>query len=209
VATLRIRNWERFQQYKDRCPPWIKLHREILQSEDWVMWDDASRVLAIACMLLASRTDDGTVPLNLEYIKRAAYLNAAPDLRPLIACGFLVLEGDASKLYETLAVCTTETETETETETDTRTKCTRVLVKPTLDEVRTYCQERHNAVDAEAWMAFYESNGWKVGRNSMKNWQAAVRTWERNKVGAAKAPAKKLDPGSAEYWANQPPLEDK
>lgn len=65
-----------------------------------------------------------------------------------------------------------------------------VFTPPTLEEVAAYCLERNNQVDPEAWMAHYESNGWKVGRNPMKNWQAAVRTWEKNplgKPGAAKA----------------------
>lgn len=52
--------------------------------------------------------------------------------------------------------------------------------KPTVDEVRKYCQERQNNVDPERFVDYYESNGWKVGRNSMKSWQAAVRTWERS-----------------------------
>lgn len=57
------------------------------------------------------------------------------------------------------------------------------FVKPTLEEVRAYCRERNNNVDPESFIAYYESNGWKVGRNSMKNWKAAVRTWERNGYG--------------------------
>lgn len=52
--------------------------------------------------------------------------------------------------------------------------------KPTVDEVRAYCQERHNNVDPERFVDYYESNGWKVGRNAMRSWQAAVRTWERS-----------------------------
>ena len=50
---------------------------------------------------------------------------------------------------------------------------------PTLDEVRAYVGERGNKIDPEAFMAFYESNGWKVGKVGMKNWKAAVITWER------------------------------
>lgn len=57
--------------------------------------------------------------------------------------------------------------------------------KPTVEDVRAYCLERKNSVDPEAWMAHYEANGWKIGRNPMKDWRAAVRTWERNQ--AAKA----------------------
>jgi hypothetical protein len=54
--------------------------------------------------------------------------------------------------------------------------------KPTLEEVKEYCLERNNSVDAELFINYYESNGWKVGKNSMKDWKACVRTWERNKV---------------------------
>lgn len=52
--------------------------------------------------------------------------------------------------------------------------------KPTLEEVKSYCQERDNKVDAEKWFDFYSSNGWKVGKNPMKDWKAAVRTWEKS-----------------------------
>lgn len=54
-----------------------------------------------------------------------------------------------------------------------------VMKKPSLEEVRAYCFERNNTVSPEAFIAFYESNGWKVGKNPMKDWRAAVRTWEQ------------------------------
>lgn len=54
-----------------------------------------------------------------------------------------------------------------------------------------YCEERHNDVDPEAFIAFYESNGWKVGKNSMKDWRAAVRTWEKREDRKPSAPARK------------------
>lgn len=53
---------------------------------------------------------------------------------------------------------------------------------PTLEEVATYCRDRGNQVDAQAWLDHYQANGWRVGRNPMRDWQAAVRTWERNGV---------------------------
>ena len=52
--------------------------------------------------------------------------------------------------------------------------------KPTLDEVQQYCSERKNNISAEKFIDYYESNGWKVGRNSMKDWKATVRNWEKN-----------------------------
>ncbi|WP_407397747.1 hypothetical protein [Treponema sp.] len=51
---------------------------------------------------------------------------------------------------------------------------------PSLDEVKAYCVERKNSVDAEHFIDYYSSNGWKVGKNSMKDWKAAVRNWEKN-----------------------------
>ena len=58
---------------------------------------------------------------------------------------------------------------------------TRGFVKPTVEEVRAYCEERHNNVDAETFVDFYESKGWLVGKNKMKDWKAAVRTWEKSR----------------------------
>ena len=52
--------------------------------------------------------------------------------------------------------------------------------KPTISDVEQYCIERNNNVDPQHFVDYYESNGWKVGKNSMKDWKAAVRTWERN-----------------------------
>jgi hypothetical protein len=51
---------------------------------------------------------------------------------------------------------------------------------PTVEDVAAYCRERGNGVDAEQFVAFYASNGWKVGKNGMKSWQGAVITWEKN-----------------------------
>ena len=52
--------------------------------------------------------------------------------------------------------------------------------KPTLSQITQYCLERDNNVNAEQFYDYYESNGWKVGKNAMKDWKACVRTWERN-----------------------------
>lgn len=56
----------------------------------------------------------------------------------------------------------------------------KTFTKPTIDEIQDYCIERNNNVNAEQFFDYYESNGWKVGKNSMKDWKAAVRTWERS-----------------------------
>lgn len=100
----QIKNWAEYQHYKNRNPSWIKLHSSLLSSEDWVVLDDASRVLAIACMLIAAKTNNEieTSEAGLRYIKRVAYLNSDPNFNPLIKCGFLVpckqMLADASAL---------------------------------------------------------------------------------------------------------------
>lgn len=116
VKYYKIPKWREFQHYKDRSPPWIKLHFDLLTSETWLHLDDASRVLAIACMLIASR-DDGRIPSKPTYMQRVAYLSAPADFAPLLECGFLVEyyhnasenEESASKTEEsastTLASC--------------------------------------------------------------------------------------------------------
>ena len=52
------------------------------------------------------------------------------------------------------------------------------FVPPTVEEVAAYCKERNNGIDAEHFVDFYSSKGWKVGNSKMTNWKAAVRTWE-------------------------------
>lgn len=53
------------------------------------------------------------------------------------------------------------------------------FTRPSVEEVRAYCEERGNGVSAEAFVDFYGSKGWKVGNSPMKDWRAAVRTWEK------------------------------
>ena len=57
----------------------------------------------------------------------------------------------------------------------------RAFKPPLVDDVKRYCLERGNSVDAEVFVDFYESKGWMVGKNKMKDWKAAVRTWEKNR----------------------------
>ena len=96
----------------------------------------------------------------------------------------------------------TETYTYTETDTDTdvsvgyeypidtlsdddenkkpKKRETKSFKKPTLEEIKAYCEERKNKIDAAYFYDHYESNGWKVGKTGMKDWKATVRNWERN-----------------------------
>ena len=63
--------------------------------------------------------------------------------------------------------------------------------KPTLDEVKNYCILRNNNIDAEAFIDFYESKNFYIGKNKMKDWKACIRTWERREI--KKTTMSKLD----------------
>jgi len=57
---------------------------------------------------------------------------------------------------------------------------TKRFIKPNIQEIKDYCFERKNNVDVNKFFNYYEANGWKVGKNAMKDWKACVRTWEGN-----------------------------
>ena len=63
--------------------------------------------------------------------------------------------------------------------TDSNTKGS--FVKPTIIDIKEYCKERKNNVDAETFFDFYESKDWLIGKNKMKDWKACVRTWEKSR----------------------------
>lgn len=74
-----------------------------------------------------------------------------------------------------------------------RTPARKRFTPPTLAEVTAYCRERQNAVDPQRFIDYYTANGWKVGKNSMKDWKAAVRTWEGKQRDSATAQRSSLN----------------
>lgn len=77
------------------------------------------------------------------------------------------------------------------------------MKKPSLDEVGEYCDQRRNGINAAHFLDYYDACGWMVGRKPMKDWRAAVRTWEnRRKQDQAKAKPKVLDQLKDRSWAS-------
>ena len=64
---------------------------------------------------------------------------------------------------------------------------------PNIQDVRAYCKERGNKVDPENFWDFYQSKNWMIGKNKMKDWKAAVRTWERSEAKGGRMSAKWQD----------------
>ena len=71
---------------------------------------------------------------------------------------------------------------------------------PAVEEVRAYCLERKNSVDAERFVNYYASNGWIVGKTKMKDWKAAVRTWERRDANGGYRSARENQPADKRTW---------
>lgn len=79
------------------------------------------------------------------------------------------------------------------------------FIPPTVDEVTAYCQERENYVDPEKFIDFYASKGWMVGSNKMKDWKAAVRTWEKKDKERGFVPKKNVNSGvdTSKIWTDE------
>ena len=86
---LKVKNWDKFQHYKHRSPPWIKLHQSLLSDYDFQCLRDASKAHLILLWLWASN-HDGAVPNDPLYLKRCLGLRSAPDLKGFIKQGFLI-----------------------------------------------------------------------------------------------------------------------
>lgn len=99
MAHYRILGWDQYQHYKDRDPPWIKLHRDMLTSNTWVSLDNDGRALAVACMLVAAGTEN-KIPADPAYMQRRAYFDAVPDFAPLVVVGFIELVGEINNLAQ-------------------------------------------------------------------------------------------------------------
>jgi uncharacterized phage protein (TIGR02220 family) len=96
VDYLRVKNWSEFQHYKDRNPPWIKLHRTLLDDYEFSCLQDASKAHLILIWLFASQRD-GLIPNQPKFLKMKLGLDKEPNLKWFIDHGLLVVEQDASK----------------------------------------------------------------------------------------------------------------
>lgn len=100
-----------------------------------------------------------------------------------------------NQMISNAPVIQSESESESESESARARKRASPFTPPTPDEVSAYCRERGNAVDADRFCDFYASKGWMIGNQRMKDWRAAVRTWEKR--GETQA-AQRAAPGGKE-----------
>jgi hypothetical protein len=92
---LKVKNWAEFQHYRDRNPPWIKLHRTLLDDYEFSRLQDASKAHLMLIWLFASQKN-GLVPDDPSFLKRKLGLEKEPNLKLFIDHGLLIPEQDAS-----------------------------------------------------------------------------------------------------------------
>jgi hypothetical protein len=195
MSKLKVKSWSDFQHYKDRSPPWIKLHKSLLDNFEYQRLPLASKALAPMFWLLASESEDGTIEYDVD--KLAFRLRVSTDdicdaINPLIDSGFLVC--DTKLLAECSQGACLETETETETDIHVGNDVANVPHQeiialyhkhlPMLTAVRTWTDKRAKALKArwredsarqnlEFWeklFKYIEKSDFLCGRSS--SWQA-------------------------------------
>lgn len=196
---LRVRNWDKFQHYKDRNPPWIKLQRSLLHDYQYQCLQDASKAHLVGLWLLASQTDN-KIPNDPEWVARQIGATEKVDLKLLIDNRYIECYQDASK---PIAKRSPEAEAEAEEEKDIRQSESKIPACPhdqiiglfhqtckTLPSVlsarwpgskseknlRARWKEHEAHQSLEFWQQFFEvvnSNPFWLGDND-RQWQATL-----------------------------------
>ena len=183
---------------------WIKLHRQIT---DWEWYDDHNTFRLFIHLLLKANHKErsyrgttievGCIMTGRELLSKETGLSVQQIrtcLERLKLTNEITIKSDKQGTiiqvvkYKDYQVSTNELTTNqptsnqqvTTNKNDNKEKNDNNTFKPpTADDVRSYCIERNNFVNAETFIDFYESKGWMVGKNKMKDWKACVRTWEK------------------------------
>jgi len=186
IMLLKPKNWSVFQHYKDRCPPWIKLHRDLLNDRSFMRLPIASKALAPMLWLLASESKDGVFDGSLDELVFRLHISEKDyqqGIKPLIDNGFFVVASGLLEEYYQDAIPETERETETETKKDKNKRGSRLALdfsfpkeweqfcqqtRPELSPVKTFDQFK------DYWIAQAGQKGVKL------DWFATWRNWVRS-----------------------------
>jgi hypothetical protein len=137
IMLLQPKNWAVFQHYKDRCPPWIKLHRDLLNDRSYMRLPIASKALAPMLWLLASESKDGVFDGSLDELVFRLHITPKEyqdGVKPLIDNDFFILVSGVLAERKQVAIPEGEGEGEGETETETKKKATSVACPPDVSQ---------------------------------------------------------------------------
>ena len=183
---LQPKNWAVFQHYKDRCPPWIKLHRDLLNDRAYMRLPIASKAIAPMLWLLASESKDGVFDGSLDELVFRLHITEKDyqaGVKPLIDNNFFtVVSGVLAERLQT-AIPETERETETETKKEKKTLGKRLASDFSFPkEWEEFCQtERPELNPAKTFDQFKDYWIAQAGQKGVKlDWFATWRNWVRN-----------------------------
>ena len=191
---LQPKNWAIFQHYKDRCPPWIKLHRDLLNDRAFMRLPIASKALAPMLWLLASESKDGVFDGSLDELVFRLHISPKEyqdGVKPLIDNDFFILVSGV--LAERKQVAIPETETETEGETETKKKATIVappegVSNSVWQEFKTLRKAKRAPITQRAIDAISSESqkiGWTLEKALeecvVRGWQAFKAEWVAKK----------------------------
>jgi hypothetical protein len=186
IMLLQPKNWAVFQHYKDRCPPWIKLHRDLLNDRSYMRLPIASKAIAPMLWLLASESKDGVFDGSLDELVFRLHITEKEyqaGVKPLIDNDFFnVVSGVLAERLQT-AIPETETERETETKKEKKTLGKRLASDFSFPkEWEDFCQtERPELSPVKTFDQFKDYWIAQAGQKGVKlDWFATWRNWVRS-----------------------------
>jgi hypothetical protein len=190
---LQPKNWAVFQHYKDRCPPWIKLHRDLLNDRSYMRLPIASKALAPMLWLLASESKDGVFDGSLDELVFRLHITEKDyqaGVKPLIDNNFFTVVSGV--LAERLQTAIPETERETETKKEKKTLGKRLASDFSFPkEWEEFCQtERPELSPVKTFDQFKDYWIAQAGQKGVKlDWFATWRNWVRSTNAPKQNPA--------------------
>lgn len=190
---------------------WIKIHRKIL---DWEWYDDSNTFRLFMHLILKANHKDkkyrgiivktGSIITGRELLSMETGLSiqqVRTCLERLKSTNEITINSSKQgtiiqivkyKDYQlaTNDLTTNQPENNQQVTTNKNEKNEKsMFIAPTYQEVFDYCNERNNNVDVNKFIDFYDSKGWMVGKNKMKDWKACIRTWEKSSTELPKQPS--------------------
>ena len=186
---MQIKNWKKFQHFKDRKPPWVKLYRDVLDDLEWYELDPLASKVLVMCWLIASE-DDGRLPSSKTLAFRLR-MTEKQTIDCLNKLSHWLEQDDINAISKRYQDDSLETETETEKETEKEievekkrgTKGSRLSTDFELPDSWTeFCQtERPDLNPQKVFDTFKDYWVAKAGNQGVKlDWQATWRNWVRN-----------------------------
>jgi len=196
IMLLQPKNWAVFQHYKDRCPPWIKLHRDLLNDRAYMRLPIASKAIAPMLWLLASESKDGVFDGSLDELVFRLHITPKEyqdGVKPLIDNDFFNVVSGVIAECKQVAIPETEGETETKTEKKATSVATPIGVSDSVwQEFKTLRKAKKAPITQRAIDAITnEANkaGWTLEKALeecvIRGWQAFKADWVATKANPA------------------------